>query len=212
MKRKARDQLAGETLDEPQRKRARYDTDLSLDDFQARYTSEDNSSFTKILQDENEERKEKYGWAWAAQKRVEAQRDRMIEQRERMLIEPPPESVTGVRGKFMIEAPQPAGLITNGEESKNEGGPSHNESQALIVVELKDQPPTDVMAPTKDTRKAGVDGWKFKVGIHLTIISYCEFIGMSTGKEWVYVRPRRRCHTTRPAFWFRQRKGEIKAS
>ena len=47
-------------------KRPRYETDMSLDAFQAKYTSEDNSSFTQILDDENRRRKEKYGWAWDA--------------------------------------------------------------------------------------------------------------------------------------------------
>ena len=42
----------------PPNKRPRLDKDLRLDEFQARYTSEDNSSFTQILNDENEKRKE----------------------------------------------------------------------------------------------------------------------------------------------------------
>ncbi|KAF9532041.1 nuclear protein DGCR14 [Crepidotus variabilis] len=162
---------ASSELGEPQRKRARYDVDMNLDDFQARYTSEDNSSFTQILDEENQERKERYGWAWEAQRRVEAQRDRMIEQRERMLIEPAPEGVTGVRGRFAIELPTPAGLITNGnenegkhlegEETNNDGNEVKDESNALVVV-TNDEPTEDVMAPTKDKRKAGVDGWNFK--------------------------------------------------
>ena len=82
---------------------------MSLDAFQAKYTSEDNSSFTQILDDENRRRKEQYGWAWDAQRRVEAQRDRMLEGRERLLIEAP--SGAGVKERFRIEAPQPAGLI-----------------------------------------------------------------------------------------------------
>ena len=42
----------GEGGDQGQ-KRKRYDTEMSLDAFQARYTSEDNASFTQILDDEN---------------------------------------------------------------------------------------------------------------------------------------------------------------
>lgn len=38
-------------------KRPRLDADLSLDSFQARYTSEDNSSFTQILDEENRKRR-----------------------------------------------------------------------------------------------------------------------------------------------------------
>ncbi len=44
---------------------------------------------------------------------------------------------------------------------------------------LEDEPPLDVMAPQKDTREAGVDGWKFKVDYLLIIIAstltYCSF-------------------------------------
>ncbi|KAJ6604767.1 nuclear protein DGCR14 [Mycena vulgaris] len=148
-------------------KRARYDTDLSLDSFQARYTSEDNSSFTQILDEENRKRKEKWGWAWDAQKRVEAQRERLLADRERLMIEP--QSVVGVREKFRIEAPTPAGLIEDvkgkgkekdGDEEEKEEDDEEKVELALAVINPADA--VDVMAPLKDTRSAGVDGWKFK--------------------------------------------------
>jgi protein DGCR14 len=161
--------------EEPEQKRRRYDTNMSLDDFQARYTSEDNSSFTGILDEENRVRKERYGWAWEAQRKVEAQRDRMIEQREKLLIEAP--SLTGVRGKIAIEAPQPAGLLTDGgENEKDEGRGTDEEERApessLAVIVKTGEEPTDVMAPLKDKRTAGVDGWKFKVCIIFS--PFCE--------------------------------------
>ncbi|KAI0318469.1 nuclear protein DGCR14 [Amylostereum chailletii] len=156
----------------PPAKRARYDTDMSLDDFQARYTSEDNASFTEILDDENKQRQQKYGWAWDAQKRVEAQRDRMIEVRERALIEASP--APGVRERMKIELPTPAGLITAGGENElghgdaprlqNDGG-NEGASKEMVVkdnLDGEEQEVVDVMAPKKDTRPAGVDGWKFK--------------------------------------------------
>jgi protein DGCR14 len=153
---------------EPQQKRARYDTNMSLDEFQARYTSEDNSSFTQILDQENKSRREKYGWAWEAQRKVEKQRDRMIEQRKQALIEAP--AVPGVRGTFTIEAPKPAGLITDGEEGEkdredNKGKTDNTDSEGLTVsiITKKDEESEDVMAPQKDRRPAGVDGWNFKV-------------------------------------------------
>jgi protein DGCR14 len=155
-------------------KRLRYDTDMSLDGFQARYTSEDNSSFTQILNDENARRREKYGWAWDAQKRVEAQRTKAIEARERALIEMPESA--GVREKMRIEAPVPAGLITaQGEEvgtgtQQDAAGAEEGESgvgKEVVVVprekEKEDEDEVvDVMAPKKDTRSAGVDGWAFR--------------------------------------------------
>jgi protein DGCR14 len=159
---------------EPQQKRARYDINMSLDNFQARYTSEDNSSFTQILDEENTARKDKYGWAWEAQRKVEAQRDRMIEQRKRALIEAP--AVPGVRGSFTIEASKPAGLISDGhgkekdrEEDKGKTDEDDPECLAVSIFTKKDDS-GDVMAPRKDRRPAGVDGWNFKVCCLLRLV------------------------------------------
>ena len=151
---------------EPPNKRPKYDTELSLDAFQARYTSEDNSSFTQILDEENRTRKEKWGWAWEAQRRVEAQQERLVEHREKMLIEAPP--VAGVREKFMIETPTPAGLLTDGTEADKgaEEDIEKDTGKEVILAENEEEPEgeqVDVMAPKKDTRSAGVDGWTFKV-------------------------------------------------
>ncbi|KAH9486811.1 Splicing factor ESS-2-like protein [Psilocybe cubensis] len=147
---------------EPAQKRARYDTNMSLDDFQARYTSEDNSSFTQILDEENRVRKEKWAWAWNAQKRVEDQQAKMIENREALLLEP--STVPGVREKFTIEAPKPIGLLTGAEDSSIKEG-ERQRTESMVVVRSKEtsgDTPLDVMAPQKDKRVAGVDGWKFK--------------------------------------------------
>lgn len=154
---------------EPVVKRPRFDTNMSLDNFQARYTSEDNASFTQIMDDENRKRKERWGWAWEAQKRVEAQRDRMLEARERMMIEPA--QAPGVREKFVIEAPTVAGLITQSGESLTESKEWEQDTNdadkgkevAIFSGAAGEHEPVDVMAPRKDTRSAGVDGWKFKV-------------------------------------------------
>jgi len=155
--------------DEPPLKKPRYDTDLSLDTFQARYTSEDNSSFTQILDDENRLRKEKWSWAWDAQKKVEAQRERLIEAREKMLIEPAP--AAGVRETYRIEAPTSAGLITDGtagkQESDQSGNAKENEANGLQLVVRDTDQPVDVMAPKKDTRTTVVDGWKFRVCLEI---------------------------------------------
>ena len=157
---------------EPAAKRPRYDTDMSLDAFQARYTSEDNSSFTQILDEENVRRREKFGWAWDAQKYVEAQREKALEMRERALIEMPESA--GVRERMKIEAPVLAGLITaHGEEGEERGSARQDEDEddgaessshkevALRKADVDDKV-EDVMAPKKDTRPAGVDGWAFR--------------------------------------------------
>lgn len=154
---------------EPAAKRPRYDTNMSLDSFQAKYTSEDNSSFTQIMHEENRQRRERWGWAWEAQRRVEEQRGKMLEGRERMLIEQP--SGTGVRERFVIEAPTVAGLITVGGEPPGlhdtvTRSENNSKGKELVVVE-KDasEQVVDVMTPMRDTRIAGVDAWKFKVSI-----------------------------------------------
>ncbi|KAJ2920185.1 hypothetical protein MD484_g21, partial [Candolleomyces efflorescens] len=161
----------------PPNKKPKYDTSLSLDGFQARYTSEDNSSFTRILDSENQQRRERYGWAWDAQQRVEASNAKMIEGRERMLIEAAPQ--TGVREKFRIEMPVTAGLLTDGkvdsdkvkgkkrqvddlEEDEAEEEEKGDTTAGALLVKSSDSEVEDVLAPRKDTRSAGVDGWRFK--------------------------------------------------
>lgn len=54
----------------PTSTRKRQHDELSLDEFQAKYTSEDNSSFTGILRDENLQRRQRWGWAWDAENKA----------------------------------------------------------------------------------------------------------------------------------------------
>lgn len=44
------------------------DTNMSLGAFQSKYTSEDNESFYKLLDKQNQKRAEKYGWLWRGNK------------------------------------------------------------------------------------------------------------------------------------------------
>lgn len=44
------------------------DTNMSLGAFQAKYTSEDNESFYKLLDTQNQKRAERYGWLWRGNK------------------------------------------------------------------------------------------------------------------------------------------------
>ncbi|KAH8835192.1 nuclear protein DGCR14 [Flagelloscypha sp. PMI_526] len=150
---------------EPPAKRRKYDASLSLDDFQARYTSEDNASFTEILDDENKRRKERYAWAFDAEKRVKEIRLKLEGQKERMLVEGVGMAdeglIPGIRQKLRVEMPAVKGLITAaGEDSSNK------ESEMALVKSTEKteeaEEPVDVMAPKKDTRAAGVEAWKFK--------------------------------------------------
>jgi protein DGCR14 len=55
------------------------DTNMSLDAFQATYTSEDNESFYKLLDTQNQKRAEKYAWMWRGNKLPSKQ---MLKQKE----------------------------------------------------------------------------------------------------------------------------------
>ncbi|KAH7318718.1 nuclear protein DGCR14 [Stachybotrys elegans] len=59
--------------------RTRLDTNMSLSKFQATYTSEDNESFYKLVDKQNQKRAEKYGWLWRGNKLPSKQ---MIKQKE----------------------------------------------------------------------------------------------------------------------------------
>lgn len=61
------------------------DTNMSLSAFQARYTSEDNESFYKLLDKQNLKKKEKYAWMWSGNK-ILAPRQVAHRQRESRLL------------------------------------------------------------------------------------------------------------------------------
>ncbi|MCJ1466900.1 hypothetical protein MMC07_005522 [Pseudocyphellaria aurata] len=61
------------------------DTNMSLSAFQARYTSEDNESFYKLLDKQNLKKKEKYAWMWSGNK-ILAPRQIAHRQRESRLV------------------------------------------------------------------------------------------------------------------------------
>lgn len=52
----------------PELKAPAIDTNMSLGAFQAKYTSEDNESFYKLLDKQNQKKMEKYAWLWAGNK------------------------------------------------------------------------------------------------------------------------------------------------
>ena len=143
-----------------------------------------------------------YGWAYDAQKRVEEQRERLLEGRERLLVELPKVSVTGVKEKFRIEAPKPVGLITQGEAEEVEGEKAKGK-EVVVVSGTKDEEVVDVMAPQKDTRAAGVDGWKFKVSSPIKIPGLACTKRGYLGEKRSYVCSGRRCVTSHgeECFW-----------
>lgn len=55
------------------------DTSMSLGAFQAKYTSEDNESFYKLLDKQNQKRAERYGWLWRGNKMPSKQELKQME-------------------------------------------------------------------------------------------------------------------------------------
>ena len=60
------------------------DTNMSLSAFQMKYTSEDNESFYKLLDKQNQKKSERYAWMWAGNK-IPAARQIAHRKRERLL-------------------------------------------------------------------------------------------------------------------------------
>ncbi|CZR58904.1 related to nuclear protein ES2 [Phialocephala subalpina] len=56
------------------------DTNMSLDKFQSLYTSEDNESFYKLLDKQNQKRAEKYAWMWSENNKLPSKM--MLKQKE----------------------------------------------------------------------------------------------------------------------------------
>ena len=65
--------------------RLRYNPDLTLDEFQSKYTSEDNASFAQIIDDENVARRGKYAWAYKAENAANDRTRRAIEARTKLV-------------------------------------------------------------------------------------------------------------------------------
>ena len=56
------------------------DTNMSLDKFQSQYTSEDNESFYKLVDKQNQKNREKHGWMWSKNGQLPSKM--MLKQRE----------------------------------------------------------------------------------------------------------------------------------
>ncbi|KAL1749101.1 nuclear protein Es2-domain-containing protein [Schizophyllum fasciatum] len=182
----------GDVEDTPRpAKRARLERDeqarglhLSLDEFQARFTSEDNSSFTRILDDENEKRREAHGWAFEAQRKAVKAIEDGYRKRQLLLegraTEADKVEGAGVRGKLRVEYPDATvrGLIEGkkddegagdeGEDTKEDkDGEASEQEQALAMVlakygESEGDHDEKVLTQRKDVRDPGVQAWKFR--------------------------------------------------
>ncbi|KAK6517713.1 hypothetical protein TWF506_004895 [Arthrobotrys conoides] len=65
-----------------------YEEQLSLDNFQSKYTSEDNASFNDLLDDQNQKKRDEYGWLWRGNKIskpsviAEKERQKLLKEKE----------------------------------------------------------------------------------------------------------------------------------
>ncbi|KAF9433725.1 DiGeorge syndrome critical region protein 14 [Entomortierella beljakovae] len=77
------------------------DTSLSLDQFQARYTSEDNASFNDIIEKINTQKREKYRWMYELEKKQSRLLENGNKSEQKLLRqagEPDPEGLSAVSG------------------------------------------------------------------------------------------------------------------
>ena len=74
------------------------DTNMSLSSFQTKYTSEDNESFYKLLDKQNQKKSEKYAWMRADNK-IPAARQIAHRKRERLLADKANEEATENKGR-----------------------------------------------------------------------------------------------------------------
>lgn len=95
------------------------DLNMSLDRFQAKYTSEDNESFNRLLDKQNLKRAEKYRWLWAGNKIPAA---RQIKQRERegklLQARLEQEKEDGGKPRLLIEGPDERKAMPDTWEAK----------------------------------------------------------------------------------------------
>lgn len=81
----------------------RPDTNMSLSAFQSKYTSEDNESFYKLLDKQNQKKGERYAWMWAGNK-IPAARQIAHRNRERRLANKAAEEAAENGGKELAAA------------------------------------------------------------------------------------------------------------
>jgi protein DGCR14 len=140
-----RDSEAGPSR--PTKKVKRIRDDLSLDSFQANYTSEDNASFVQIVDTENRQRKEeRWGWAWDAEKKAE-QRRIAGEEKRKMILE------AATSGRWMIDADgrRLIGGLAEGGKDRVEG----EAWKEVKTITPANKSQAVVLAPTMALVKAG---------------------------------------------------------
>ncbi|CAD6910675.1 unnamed protein product [Tilletia laevis] len=157
----AQSEAGQSTLDDERQLRPPADTSLSLTAFQRAYTSEDNASFSRLLQLNAMKRRERYAWAYQAeqtanQKRIVAEEKGRLEAHhgQRLAIAAALESDPNFKKKLKGKERQ---LLI-------EAGPSTSEGQEGTADPDKEDPnfdPDAALRPVEDTRPASFPSWRF---------------------------------------------------
>lgn len=130
------------------------DTSLSLDQFQMRYTSEDNASFNEIIEKINAQKKEKYKWLYDQEKKsIRFLENGNNNQEQRLLRE------------------------------AGESGEGSSNSQALVRVGdgSKQDGPSKLELALADNRSGVISTWEYKVSIPyivvwLQLLLFCPYL------------------------------------
>ena len=93
-----------ETVTSTSSSTVKVDLDMSLGNFQAKYTSEDNESFNKILDKHNSKRAERYAWMWAGNK-IPSSRQIMQRERKWQIADAQGGDDAASKSRLLIEAP-----------------------------------------------------------------------------------------------------------
>ncbi|KAI9850488.1 MAG: hypothetical protein M1838_005626 [Thelocarpon superellum] len=96
------------------------DIHMSLDAFQAKYTSEDNESFNQLLDKQNRTRAERYAWLWAGNKIPAPRQIKYRERQARLAAEKEGAGENGDAGRAVavIEAPDVRKAMPDGWKAK----------------------------------------------------------------------------------------------
>ncbi|EJT99893.1 hypothetical protein DACRYDRAFT_101031 [Dacryopinax primogenitus] len=161
---------------------------LGLDDFQTNFTSEDNASFTSILDDENKKRKERWGWAYEAEQKAKVKALEWKEKRARLITAP--SDGEGAEQKLLTDGSDKTRGKEKGTEIITEEGTGNDdeddeasvlalvldsdEDKALVPSSSSSAPkppqepesgpwdPNNILSRTVDKRSATVPTWTFK--------------------------------------------------
>ncbi|KZT52493.1 hypothetical protein CALCODRAFT_441498 [Calocera cornea HHB12733] len=154
---------------------------FGLDDFQAKFTSEDNASFVDILEEENKKRKERWGWAYEAEKRARGKALEWRERRTGLIAAPPAEedqqrlvTESGEKGKGREERTEEErdddddeasvlAMVLDSDQDKALVPSSSNTGTLRPAEEPESEPwdPNNILSRPVDKRPATVPTWGF---------------------------------------------------